>query len=410
MSPPVSGTSGSSVIRQYRARAIDAHLAVRAALRLDADHLPALRADGDREALRILLGARQELTAASTGQTNRLRALLLASDDTDRRVARGALTETVLAGLVRRRLRTDAGRDQAVRQAEIRRLALALRQARRDLKANHDQLRTIVDDIAPGLTDRYGVGPVTAAQAVVSFSHPGRCRNEAAFAALAGISPLSGQQRQDRAAPAQPRRRSGAELRHPHQDPNPQLSPDPRLHRTTHRGGKDTTRDPPLPQALHRPRALPTPSPARCNRRTDLDKHRSVRSARVKNWRVAAVSRRDATAARRFFIRALRMLKVIPCEVVTDAAPVYPAVLDDLVPAAWHHVEQYANNPIEADHGQLKRRLRPMRGLQTDRTAQVVIAGQAFVQNLRRGHYDLAVDVRPALRLAAAFTEVARAI
>jgi transposase len=169
---------------------IDAHLAVLAALRLDAGHLPALRADGDREALRILLGARQELTAASTGQTNRLRALLLAGDDTDRRVARGALTETVLAGLVRRRLRADAGRDQAVRQAEIRRLALALRQARRDLKANHDQLRTIVDDIAPGLTDRYGVGPVTAAQAVVSFSHPGRCRNEAAFAALAGTSPL----------------------------------------------------------------------------------------------------------------------------------------------------------------------------------------------------------------------------
>jgi transposase len=78
----------------------------------------------------------------------------------------------------------------ALRQAEIRRLALALRQARRQLKANHDQLRTIVDDLAPGLTDRYGVGPVTAAQAVVSFSHPGRCRNEAAFAALAGTSPL----------------------------------------------------------------------------------------------------------------------------------------------------------------------------------------------------------------------------
>jgi IS6 family transposase len=56
--------------------------------------------------------------------------------------------------------------------------------------------------------------------------------------------------------------------------------------------------------------------------------------------------------------------------VVTDAAPVYPGVLDELLPAARHHVEQYANNPLEADHGQLKRRLRPMRGLQTDRTAQ----------------------------------------
>jgi transposase-like protein len=94
-------------------------------------------------------------------------------------------------------------------------------------------------------------------------------------------------------------------------------------------------------------------------------------------------TRRDAAAARRFFTRALRTLKVTPSEVVTDAAPVYPGVLDELVPSAWHHVEQYANNPIEADHGQLKRRLRPMRGLQTDRTAQVVIAGHAFLQNLR---------------------------
>ena len=101
---------------------------------------------------------------------------------------------------------------------------------------------------------------------------------------------------------------------------------------------------------------------------------------------------------------------VIPSEVVTDAAPVYPAVLDELVPSAWHHVEQYANNPIEADRGQLKHRLQPMRGLRTDRTAQVVIAGHAFLQNLRRGHYELAVDACPALRIAAAFSELAQAI
>jgi hypothetical protein len=51
-----------------------------------------------------------------------------------------------------------------------------------------------------------------------------------------------------------------------------------------------------------------------------------------------------------------------------------------------------------------------MRGLQTDRTAQTVIAGYAFLQNLRRGHYDLALDTPPATRLAAAFTELACAI
>ena len=169
---------------------IDAHLAVLVALRLDADRLPAPRADGDREALRILLGARQELTAVSTAQTNRLRALLLAGDDTDRRAARRALTDTALAGLAGRELPATAGRDLAVRQAEIQRLALALQQARRQLKANRRQLLAIVDDLAPGLTNRYGVGPVSAAQAVVSFSHPGRCRNEAAFAALGGTNPI----------------------------------------------------------------------------------------------------------------------------------------------------------------------------------------------------------------------------
>ena len=52
-------------------------------------------------------------------------------------------------------------------------------------------------------------------------------------------------------------------------------------------------------------------------------------------------------------------------EVVTDAAAIYPAVLDELIPSAWHHVERHANNPIEADHSQLKQQLRPMRGLQT---------------------------------------------
>ena len=74
----------------------------------------------------------------------------------------------------------------------------------------------------------------------------------------------------------------------------------------------------------------------------------------------------------------------------------------------WHHVERCANNSIEGDHSRL--RLRRMRGLRTDRTAQVVIAGLAFVQNLRRGHYELGIETLRHLRVAAAFTELARAI
>ena len=47
-----------------------------------------------------------------------------------------------------------------------------------------------MDDLAPGLTQRPGIGPVTAAQTIVAFSHPGRCRNDAAFASLAGTCPI----------------------------------------------------------------------------------------------------------------------------------------------------------------------------------------------------------------------------
>ena len=121
-------------------------------------------------------------------------------------------------------------------------------------------------------------------------------------------------------------------------------------------------------------------------------------------------SRRDATAARRFFQQAIATTAMIPVEVVTDRAAAYPAVLDELLPMAWHRAEQYANNRVEADHGRLKARLRPMRGLRQDRSARVVIAGHSFMQNLRRGHYEFAVEEPVARRVAVAFDELALVI
>jgi len=119
--------------------------------------------------------------------------------------------------------------------------------------------------------------------------------------------------------------------------------------------------------------------------------------------------KRDAAAARRFFIRALRRAPR-PVEVTTDKAPAYLGVLDELLPSARHVTEQYGNNRVEADHGRLKARLRPMRGLKRFATTAIIALGHAFVQNLRRGHYELALDASPALRLATAFTELAQAI
>jgi transposase, IS6 family len=125
---------------------------------------------------------------------------------------------------------------------------------------------------------------------------------------------------------------------------------------------------------------------------------------------VYASTRRDCEAARRFFHKATTTTGVVPVEVITDRAPTYPRVLNQMCPAAWHHVERYANNRVEADHAQLKRRLRPMRGVKTMAGLRVLATGHAFVQHLRRGHYEIAVDQPARTRLAAAFTQLARTI
>ena len=124
---------------------------------------------------------------------------------------------------------------------------------------------------------------------------------------------------------------------------------------------------------------------------------------------VLVSEKRDLAATRRFFTRALEH-SPRPTEVSTDRASTYPRVLDELLPSACHITEQYANNTVEADHGRLKARLRPMRGLKHLRSTRVISAGHAFVQNLRRGHYELAVDLDPNHRIPAAFTELALAI
>ena len=118
---------------------------------------------------------------------------------------------------------------------------------------------------------------------------------------------------------------------------------------------------------------------------------------------------RDIASARRFFTTALRAHRT-PSEVITDRAPALANVIEELIPTAFHNTGQYENNRCEADHGRLKARLRPMRGLKTDRTASVVIRGHAFIQNLRRGHYELGVETAPVFRLATAFDELQLAI
>ncbi|KPM51929.1 transposase [Frankia sp. R43] len=124
---------------------------------------------------------------------------------------------------------------------------------------------------------------------------------------------------------------------------------------------------------------------------------------------VLASERRDQAAARKFFTAVLSHGRR-PVEVTTDKAPVCPRVLDELLPGAWHVAAARENNRIESDHSRLKARLRPMRGLKRLRSAQTISVGHAFVQNIRRGHYELGIDTDPHARLTAAFTELTLAI
>jgi transposase, IS6 family len=125
---------------------------------------------------------------------------------------------------------------------------------------------------------------------------------------------------------------------------------------------------------------------------------------------VLVSKRRDTAAARKFFTRMIGAHGQ-PTEVVTDRAAPLEHVIEKLLPDVFHNTDQYANNRVESDHGRLKARLRPMRGLKTDRTSQTVISGHAFMQNLRRGHYELGVEARcHHNRAAAAFDELADVI
>ena len=124
---------------------------------------------------------------------------------------------------------------------------------------------------------------------------------------------------------------------------------------------------------------------------------------------VVVSERRDIEAASRFFTTSLTA-QGEPVEVVTERAPALARVIDEPLPAAFHNTEQCQKNRCEADHGRRKSRPRPIRGMTTNRTASVVIHGHACLQNIRRGHHELAVEASPKDRLATAFYELHHAI
>src|SRR5699024_8031272 len=158
-------------------------------LQLENDRLRRPRSDDDvRPALRVLTTAREHMSTERTANANALTALLRTADlglDARRPLSNGQITEVASW----RTRAEDLG--LAAARAEAHRLAKRVRALDIELADHRSQLEELLrQSKAAPLLDVVGVGPVTAAVAYSAWSHRGRLRDEAAFAALAGVSPI----------------------------------------------------------------------------------------------------------------------------------------------------------------------------------------------------------------------------
>jgi transposase len=169
----------------------DALDAIRAARSVLGQERPATpRAGGERQALQALVAAREGAVNAKCAGLGQLRDLLITTPEP----LRSKLRPLTQARLLRR---LAATRPETRRDPELRGSLLALRStARRVLQLTAEErelareIATIVRKLAPQLLEQPGVGPHAAAQLILSWSHPGRIRSEAAFARLAGAAPI----------------------------------------------------------------------------------------------------------------------------------------------------------------------------------------------------------------------------
>jgi transposase len=148
------------------------------------------RADGDREALRLLHVCRRHDTDTRTATVNLLKSLILTADDDLRDQLRDLNTVQQIRHIATLPPPENADTLTRVRHERLTALATTITTLDRALAENLHQIRALVTTMCPALLDLPGVGPVTAAVALAAWSHKGRLRTEAAFAALAGASPI----------------------------------------------------------------------------------------------------------------------------------------------------------------------------------------------------------------------------
>ncbi|WP_220456793.1 IS110 family RNA-guided transposase [Changpingibacter yushuensis] len=164
-----------------------ASIAVRT-LPIPVERLTVPRSGDERQSLRILLGARSGMTRTATAMINVLTALVRTNDlGVD---ARRPLSKKQIRQISAWRTRDTDSLSQRTARAEAKRVANTITNLWEETKTNLEALDALTSSISPTLRALVGVGPVSAAQFLISWSHPGRIHNEAAFASLAGASPI----------------------------------------------------------------------------------------------------------------------------------------------------------------------------------------------------------------------------
>jgi transposase len=168
--------------------ALDALRAAREALACD--HLVMPRRRGDREALRVLLATRHSACRAKVSATNQLKALIVGAPEELRAELRGLGTNQQVRRCARLRERPTRSLEHRMTVRALRCTAQRIQLLAAEAAGLRAELERLVAATAPWLLELAGVGPISAAQVLVSWSHAGRLRSEAAFAALAGANPI----------------------------------------------------------------------------------------------------------------------------------------------------------------------------------------------------------------------------
>jgi transposase len=160
-----------------------------------------VRRRGDREALRVLLTTRRNAVTAWTQTVSQLKALIVSAPEELRAELRGRGTKAQITYCAALRERPTRSLEHQMTARALHATARRCQLLRSEINQHQHDLHTLVVAIAPWLLELPGVGPITAAQILISWSHAGRWRSEAAFAAQAGTSPIpasSGQTRRYR--------------------------------------------------------------------------------------------------------------------------------------------------------------------------------------------------------------------